>query len=123
MAMQRARGLRGAADDDRLGKLGRWLDDGFDRGQPPPFAAGAPADNGTAERIALLHDCSRGFYAWLHETLRERADSIYEGPYPKSVAHAGDTAGFHALLGMVPEHLLTADTPGLLPPTPPPKRN
>src|SRR3546814_4379183 len=59
MAMQRARGLLGAADDDRLGKLARWLDDGFDRGEPPPFAAGAPADNGTAERIALLHDCSR----------------------------------------------------------------
>src|SRR3546814_6052666 len=26
MAMQRARGLLGAADDDRLGKLARWLD-------------------------------------------------------------------------------------------------
>src|SRR3546814_20718876 len=82
--------------------------------EPPPFAAGAPADNGTAERISLLHDCSRGFYAWLHETLGERADSIYEGAYRKTVEDAGAADGFPAVLGMVPEHLLTADKLGLL---------
>src|SRR3546814_12662590 len=111
MAMQRARGLRGAADDDRLGKLGRWRDDGFDRGEPPPFAAGAPADNGTAERIALLRDCSRGFYAWLHDTRGDRAASFSEGTYRKTVAEAGAADGLPAFLGVVTEHLLTAAQP------------
>src|SRR3546814_11485996 len=42
MAMHRARGLPGAADDDRLGTLARWLDDGLAPGVPPPFAARDP---------------------------------------------------------------------------------
>src|SRR3546814_17546535 len=38
MAMQRARGLPGAADDDRLGNRARWLVEGLALGVPTPVA-------------------------------------------------------------------------------------
>ncbi len=107
-----ARGIVGAAGGDKLRELQAWLDDGLDRGDPVPFAAGQGRPS-THSIIAMQTAC-HALYEWLRKVLGERADTIFDEAYRRSSRQFGATEGFPVVLAMVPDRLLTADKIGLL---------
>jgi signal transduction histidine kinase len=107
-----ARGIVGSAGGDKLRELQAWLDDGLDRGEPVPFAAGQGRPSNHS--IIALQTACHALYDWLRGVLGQRADTIFEEAYGRISRHFGATEGFPVVLAMVPDRLLTADKIGLL---------
>ena len=111
-AAQRARDVLGAAN--RLADLAQWLEKGLDEGAPSPFPMATGAAPPSSDRLAAAVACSRGFYAWLDETLGRRAEAIYEGAYQRTARQFGAANAFHVVIGLMPDKLVTADKLSLL---------
>jgi signal transduction histidine kinase len=113
-AWQRARDVLGAPEGSKLAELGRWLDSGWDGGAAAPFSGpngGAMVSPGL---LAAAAACSRGFYAWLDQTLGRRAEAIYEGAYQRTARQYGAVDEFPVVLELMPDKLITADKLSLL---------
>src|SRR5579883_1625072 len=107
-----ARGIVGSAGGDKLREVQLWLDDGLDRGDPVPFAAGQGRPSNHS--IIALQTACHALYDWLRGVLGQRADTIFEEAYRRISRQFGATEGFPVVLAMVPDRLLTADKIGLL---------
>ncbi len=107
-AIDAAHATLGSAGGDRLGAMRRWLQ----TGGPPPLVDAPPDD--LADPLLAIQHGSRAFHAWLDQVLGRRADGIYEDAYRRTAARFGAVDGFPAVLGMLPERLLTADKLSLL---------
>jgi signal transduction histidine kinase len=113
-AWQRASDVLGSASGGKLAELGQWLETGWDRGAAAPFSGAVAASRPSAEPMAVAAGCSRGFYAWLEQSLGRRADAIYENAYQRTARQFGAADAFHVVLGLMPDKLITADKLSLL---------
>jgi signal transduction histidine kinase len=113
-AWQRARDVLGAPEGSKLAELGQWLDSGWDGGAAAPFSGPNGGAMFSPGLLAAAAACSRGFYAWLDQTLGRRAEAIYEGAYQRTARQYGAVDEFPVVLELMPDKLITADKLSLL---------
>jgi signal transduction histidine kinase len=113
-AAQRAREILGAAGGGKLAEMEQWLATGLDGVSASPFSDPAGDPKAALDPLRSAVACSRGFFAWLDDSLGRRAEAIYEAAYQRTARQFGAADAFPVVLGLMPDKLITADKLGLL---------